>query len=371
MNSAAYATAGRLGMCVLVAVLSGCQSTRPAASEEATQRWNMARARVKAKLAIDQFESGNVAAAAGELAEAHRLDPDNPGLTALRARIFLAGGNVAAAAELLERTHLEGKEQAEIEYLLGVVRQQQERWSEAADAFRRASRLDDREVAYIVAATQALLQLGQPRAALELLESSAPRFGWTSAYQAALAECREQLDEWSAAAMAWQRVAAASDVTPDIRERLGTALYRAGRYADAATALSDLLDDGQASSPDLLRLMLAECYLEQGQHATARRQVELFLRSEPDDMRALRLLARCLGAAGEYESALRVTRRALAQNAGDITTLELTAALAWRSGDAEQAASVAGRLRRLDRDNLVARRILQQVLIPAPSGSGD
>ena len=371
MTSYAFRGGMSLGLLVALAALVGCQSEQPRAREQASQRWNQARAQVKVQLAADQFEAGNLGAAAGELAEANRLYPNNPDLVPLQARVWLAEGKIMRAKELLERTHLGGTAQAEIEYLRGVVAQQQEHWDEALSAFRRAGELDDQEVAYVVAAAQAWLQLGQPRAALEFLQSATARFGWTNAYQAALAECCGQLGDHGAAASAWQRAAAAGDAEPSLRERLAVALYRAGRHAEAIPVLTELLAGDQGGSSRLLRLMLAESFLLERQHAAARTQAQMILRHEQGDVLALRLLARCWAAGGELAPALRVARQALAADADDPRTLELVAALAWRTGDDRFAAATAGRLAQLDQQNPVAERILRSVEHGGPASEPD
>jgi len=339
------------------AVLLGCQTTQQQAREEATQRWNLARAQVKAKLAADQFAAGNVAAAARELTEVSRLMPDNPDLVPLQARIWLAEGRLSDAERLLEQTRREQPPRAAVEYLLGVVRQQQERWSEAHKLFVRAAELDPDEIGYVVAAAQADLQLGRPWEALRRLESAAPRLRWTSAYQAALAECHEQLGEWPAAAAAWERVVG-SDTTPATRERLAIALYRADRPADAVPVLQALLAEEPYAADTTLRLMLAQCYLATRQPAAARAQIELALRHDADNPAALRLLARSWAASGQFAPALRAAQRALNVDSVDVSTLELTAALAQRAGNQRLAASLAERLRQLDPQNALAARLL-------------
>ena len=52
--------------------LAGCaqQTTQIEARKEATGRWNMARARVKAQLAADQLAAGNVTDASAEIEKA-------------------------------------------------------------------------------------------------------------------------------------------------------------------------------------------------------------------------------------------------------------------------------------------------------------
>lgn len=338
----------------------GCANLEPTAKVAAAQRWNLARAQVKARLASDQFAVGDIRGAANELAEACRLAPDNPDFVPLRARVLLAEGDIPRAAELLEKTHLEGKQQAEIEYLQGVVRQQQQNWDNALCSYLRAVELDDEEVAYVVAVAQARLQLGQARAALDFLTRHASRFGWTNAYQAVLAESYEQVGDWPAAAAAWHQALDAAGAGADLRERLATALFRANRQAEAIPIFLPLLAKSAPGSSGPLRLMLAECYLAEGNIAAAREQVETVLQRAPGDASAQRLLIRVMAASGEYAAALRVARRALATSGNDTSLLESVTALAWRVGDKDLASATAARLLGADAQNPVAQRVLQQ-----------
>ena len=361
MSFSAVRRMGVLLPAALLALSAGCDGPQRQARQVATEHWNRARAQVKARLAADQFAAGNVAAAAGELNEATRLDPQNPALTPLRVRVLLAEGRINQATELLEQAKLEGPPQAELDYLLGVVRQQQQRWEEALDAFRRAAELDAEEINYVTAAAQVLLQLGRPQEALDLLTSKAATFNWRSAYQATIAECHEQLGGWAAAATAWRVVADTPDADAGTRERLAVALYRAGRYGDAIPVLLMLLNDGPPERTACLRPLLVECYLAEGRTAAARDQAQLAARAAPESPYVQRLLARALAAVGDYPAALRVAQRALTLSANDQTTLELLAALAWRVGNRELAESAARKLVERDGDNAVGRHVAQLV----------
>jgi tetratricopeptide (TPR) repeat protein len=351
-----------LALVLLTVLPPGCEAPQREAREQATQRWNIARAEVKARLAADQFEAGNVRAAESELAEACRLAPNHPEFVPLRAKVLLAEGQTAAARDLLEGTQAAGKTQAEIDYYLGVVWQQQQRWEEALTAYRRACGLDPDEVGYLVAATQARLQLGRATEALQTLTAAAERFGWTAAYQAALAECHEQLGDWPAASALWQRVAGAPGAPTLLRERLAVALFRAGRYADAVAELRFVLEDAANPAPEPLRRLLIESYVQTGQCAAAREQAQVLVQRTPNDVRSHALLARTLSLAGDEPGALRAIRRALALNENDLASLELGIALAWRAGEQADASVLATRLLALDDQNPVAQRVL--------SGSG-
>lgn len=344
--------------------IGGCAAQSGRARAEAEGRWRVARAQVKARLAADQFAAGNVAAASGELIEAHRLDPNNPDHIPLRVRIWLAEGRLDAAANLLEDTELAGPRQAEIEYLLGVVREQQQRWADALVAYQRAARLAPDEVAYVVAAAQGFLQIGQPRAALEYLGEHDRQFAWTDAFQAAVAECYEQMENWSAAASAWQRVVDSDGADRDTRERLAVTLFRARRYVEAIPLFEELLDEEPTRQGRWMQLMLAECYLAEGRGAAAREQVQAALRWDAEYVPALRLLARTWATSGDYAAALRCARQGRTLRSDDPLTLELIAALAWRSGQRSFAEATARELEALDPNNQVAQRILRRSEVP-------
>jgi len=346
---------------VLSLAFSGCASTQSQARQEATERWNQVRAQVKAKLASDQLAAGHIEDAATELAAAFRLDPANPELRTLQARICLAQGDLPAAERLLKGARAEDKPRAEIDYLLGVIQEQRLHLSAALEHFLRAADEEPHEVAYVVASVQVMLQLGQVEEARALLESRQPELGWTSAYHAALAECCEQLDDWAGAASAWQKVAGAND-DPGIRERLAMALYRAGRGAEAIPQLAQLLDEPETQASVPLRLALAECLLENRQPGTAHDQLRLVLREHPRNVTALRLLARAFAQQQQFDRARQTAEQALQLAPDDPQTLELAAALAFRTGDKTRARLLAEQILQSfpDMDSSVARHILAQ-----------
>ncbi len=357
----------RYGVFLSCILVFACQSTQREAREQAAQRWDRARADVKVKLAADQFAAGDIRGASAQLAEACRLAPDAPDFIPLRVRVLLAEGQLAAAEELLRGDAAASEAQtADVAYLRGVVCQQQQRWDAACAAFEQAAELAPDDVAYLVAATQARLQLGQPQAALEHLTAGAERHGWTETYQATLAECHEQLGDWPAAAAAWRRVAGAAGVDAEPRARLGLALFQAGRYADAIPELLHATAAAATGEVAVLRLGLAECYLNVGQAALARAQVQLAARAAPDDVRVFTLLAQTHAACGDFDLARQAGTRALRLAPDNPRTLELAAALAWRAGDQAAAAAAAAHLSARDPDNPIARHILAPALVPQP-----
>jgi Tfp pilus assembly protein PilF len=340
---------------LVLLALVGCQAPGPTARDEANKTWSAARAQVKYRLAADQLTVGNLPAAAVELQEATRLDPDNPLSPALRARLLLAEGHVTGAADLLAANQGAGPRQADSAYLLGIARQQQQRWTEALAAFQRAYETDPEQVAYLAAVVQTLLQLERPDDALATLTAARERCGWSAAYQAALAECHEQRGDWSAAATAWQAVAGAPSSDAELRERWARALCRAARFTEARGVLRELRAAAPADAGSVgVRLLSAECALAEGDLAAAQAELRSVLRADAEHGGALRLLARCRAQAGDYEGAWQLAERLRQAAPRDVHTLELCAALAWRAGRQEAAVAAAGALAALMPDNAVA-----------------
>ncbi len=343
-----------------LALLCGCQAPQQKAQVEATQRWNVARAQVKARLAADQFAAGDLAAAAKEMNEARKLDPENPALVPLQARIWLAEGKLGPAAALLEKAGHQSPPDAEAVYLLGVVRQQQEKWDAALAAYEQAAALEPAEPHYAATVAQTYLQRREPQRALEFLDSVAASLSWLDDYQAARAEACEQAGDWAGAATAWQRIAQGPGADVTIRERLADALYRAGRFDEAVPLLEALCDQPDAGAARRNRVQLVEGLLAAGRPAAAREQAQALVQGHPNDAPALRLLARTLAAEGDCAAARRVIGQALAADADDPLTMELAAALAWREGEFDAAAALAGRLAQRQPGNVGAARILER-----------
>lgn len=354
--------------------LYGCEAPQQRDRVEAEQRWSMARARVKARLAADQFASGHLEDAARELAEALRLAPEATIWLPLQARIYLAQGHTKDAEAVLASVPADAPERAEADYLLGVIRQQQGRWQDALQAYETAARGDASQQEYQLAAAQAHLQSGRPAEALEILGQAEQRFGVDPAILATRAESLENMGEFSAAATAWRSVLASGEAPAGLQTRLAFALYRAGAWAEAIPALETSLEQQDAASApaeaeEMLRLTLARCCLFTGRFAAARQEAQTILQRSPEHVRALRLLACSLVGLGDAAGALRVAQRALAADADDPLSIELAAALAARNSDSVLAQRLAERLLTRDATHPIARYILDRADAAAASST--
>lgn len=353
------------GLCWL-ALLCGCQSIN-ADRVAARERWNKARGDVQARLASELLANGAVAEAEAKLREARRLTSDTDSLVLSAGKIEIAKGAFGKARQTLDRIAPGAPERGEAEYLIGVTWLAQQKWNEAARSFDQASRLSPDDEEYVIAASQALLQSGDPSAAEEKITRWATAHGWSAALYAALAECYEQSEDWASAAEAWTKVGGGGSRGAGARTRLALALYRAGRLAEAAPLLRDELNADPEEAPDSLRMALVDCAIEDSDAGAARSYLTPLIQSSPRSPAVQRRLAQILALEHRWPEALRVLESLLATRAEDSAALELAAAIALRSGQTRQAESFAQRLRRSSPEkNPIAERILAARTASAP-----
>ncbi len=345
---------------VIALTCAGCESAGfRVAKEQSEQRWNAARGKVKAQLASDQLESGNITAAAVELAEAMRANPDDDDLIPLQARVHLAAGELNQAQRALERGY--GPDAApEVDYLLGVVWQQREQWDAALECFERAATKAPREVAYATAYAQTLTQRGRAPEARDWLVNVAHELAYTAAYQATLGEAYEAAGDDRAALTCWRKVAESGERDPRLRQRLALALCKAGETQDAIPLLRELIAEDNPGA-DALRVKLAECLLVLEEFDAARDVALETLRRRPGDVGAMCVMAHVLTRRGAEREAFDQARRAVALEPDNIAALELATTLALRTGQHEQARAYATRLLALEADHPIARVVLERL----------
>jgi len=153
----------------------------------------------------------------------------------------------------------------------------------------------------------------------------------------------------------------------EAQRNLGRAFYRAGRYAEAGTALAQGL--GEASDPDELRLLASALALaDDAQGAVLALERAAFVL--PSDARVRQELGRAYARAGRATDAVRAFRSAIAKDPSDLTAWQPLGQASLQGGqrdDAIVALEVASRLDAVDRAGLalLADLELESGLAPA------
>src|SRR3954466_841941 len=113
---------------LLLAAMAGCDSNqKPKPTQKAlvTQQWNSARAAVMGTMATEQYKNGNLDKARESVDGALKLNPTNAALHVLSGKIALEQGQLDQADKELQTAQFADANNAEADYLRGVVYQ---RW---------------------------------------------------------------------------------------------------------------------------------------------------------------------------------------------------------------------------------------------------
>lgn len=336
-NRSVTRTAGVI-LGILASLLSGCVQNQMEPAREAGQaRWNAARAQVKLQLAEEQFAAGELDTAALTLASARELNPDQPTLALLEARLDLSRGDLSAAQRTLDGANPELSETAERYYLAGMLAEATQAWPEAQAAYDHALQLRPEDFAYLSAAVQVRLTQQRATDALDLLKRAEGLHRWSTPYQILIAECHEQRGDWGRAAEAWGEVVTAE---PEVssEERFALALVRARRFDQARTLLERLTaqtTDTEAKLP--LLYALADCYLMLGSTSKAERIMGDALELGGSEQRLLTTLARVAAQQGAWQSASRLADQAVGNAPTTPESIALAAALALKAHDLRTA----------------------------------
>jgi Flp pilus assembly protein TadD len=237
-----------------VLALSSCASQpakTPKQKEAAQKQWNGARSGVLYGLARDQYQAGEFETSRQTIGEALKLSPDNATLHVLAGKIQIEQGAFEPAETSLKRAAELDANNAEAQYLLGVIYQRWQRYAEASAAYAAAVAKAPAELAYLLAESEMLVQLGREDEALTLLSNKVVYFENSAAIRDAVGLLLSRRNRHAEAVPYFRQasILAADDDT--IREHLALSLYRSNDYREAASQLNRLTSSSAAKRSDL------------------------------------------------------------------------------------------------------------------------
>lgn len=274
---------------IVVAVLllgASCarQSKQPTVSEQAQSRWNAARATVLYNLGRDQYAAGNFESARKSVTEALRLDPTNANVLVLSARLDIESGRLESAVAALQAARESAPLDPEPDYLLGVIAQRWQRCDEALQHYASATTKNPNELAYLLAQSEMLVQLGRPDEALSMLQSKVVHYENSAAIRDAVGQLLMQAGRPAEAAEMFRQASILASEDAAIREHLGLALYQSGRFREANEVLTRLTGEEPFASRADLWLAIGECRLKLGRFAEARSAFETASGLDPHEV---------------------------------------------------------------------------------------
>jgi Flp pilus assembly protein TadD len=302
--------------CVALAALAitlcstGCQNNKQKNSKEATARWNKARAGVMLSLATDQFKAGNLDQARTTVDGALKLDPKNPSLRVLSAKLMLEEGQLEAAERELEAARQAAPNAAEAYYLSGVVYQRWQKPQMAYEFYTAAADKAPAELAYVIARAEMLVDLARNNEALALLQEKVNYFENSPAIRDAYGQLLVQAGRYGDAVDMFRQASLLADDDLSLRERFGLALYYDKQYVEAADVLGKLLEkDAFKDRADLLAA-LGQSQLQTGKPREAKRSFDAATQKDPSSTKTWLGLARASMEASDFKRCEIALRKA-------------------------------------------------------------
>ncbi len=347
----------------------GSNKTKATNKKQAEQRWNSARAGVMLTLARDQYAGGNFDKCRKTIDDALKLDPQNPQLRMLSAKLSLEQGQL----ELAERELLVVREKlptdAESRYLGGVIYPRWQKPQAAYEMYAAAGERAPAELAYLLAEAEMLVSLDRQAEALTLLQTKVVYFESSPAIRDAVGQLLARAKRYREAADVLRQasILAADDNT--IRERLGMTLYHDKQFKEAADVLEKLMLDERFATRSDLYAVLGESQLQVGRYREARANYERAVELDPASGHLYLGLGRAAMECNDLKRAELALRKAQSIDPQAAEAHLMTGYLRLRQNRMKEALAAFQKAATLDRKDSVALCMIGYVY--EKTGRGD
>lgn len=276
MNTKAAIIAAALAS---LSLLVGCANQK-SQKQAAAEQWGRTRATVLLSLANDQFRSGNLDKSADTVNQAMAMDPTSVELHVLKARLEIEKGHLESAIRTIATARAISPENAEADYLLGVVHQRWQKPQEALDAYSAAARKKPDDIAYLMAQAEMLVTMDRQSEALDLLLARVVYFEHSAAIRDAIGQLYGQTGDPVKAIEYFRQASVLDSDDRSIRERFAIALFRSGQYAEAQSQFMRLLRDPESKDRVDLLVAAAKCEWELNMFIESRKHFEAAANAE-------------------------------------------------------------------------------------------
>ena len=352
------------GLALFVALSMGCHSvSHEVAKQQAEERWNHVRARVKFQLAEQHYRRGLFDEVAVVVSESLALDPRQADAYVLLARAQLELSRPASAEQAVDAARRAGVDCADLHYTAGVILEQRDQLEDAIQEYARALALAPGHVDALMAQAECLVALDRAPQALELLDANADRFDDGDMVTILGAHIAVRMGDLEGAIERYGRASEALKRDRVVAEEWGLLLAQAGRCHEAVDVLRALVD-----SPDdvhesgATHRALARCFLVLGDPLSAQRVLADYAPSHPDDPIAQLLLSKAAVETGDLLTAAYAVDLARRQDPHNPEVALLTATIEWRRGFHGAAAETLYQLLEHDPDDVDGLCLLAEVL---------
>lgn len=270
---------------IAVGGLVGCTSHKQA-RVEAHQRWYETRASVLLSVGEDQFRVGDLDGAGNSAKEALALSPKMTSAHMLLARVAIEQGRYVQAQQILLAVAGQEPSNAQIPYLMGVVKERRREYGHALRFYDKARALSAHNAAYVLASAEVLAALDRADEGLALIEGKLPELDPTAGLHQVAGELAMLAGKPGKAAEHYTQARMLAPDNLDIQVSLAKADFFAGRYRAATIILDRLIAEEKdyADRPWMLT-MLGDSHLALGHSREAKACFVRATELEPADAR--------------------------------------------------------------------------------------
>jgi len=339
---------------VLTLATAGCANQKNKNSKEAQARWARARANVMCSLARDQYKAGAFDKCRKTLDDGIKIDPTNPQLHILSARLAIEQGQLELAERELELARKFSPNDPEGYYLSGVVYQRWQKPERAYEFYTAASDKAPAELPYLLARSEMLVELERQDEALNLLQGKVVYFENSAAIRDAVGQLLMQKKDYHGAVDMFRQASVLEESEPAFKERLGVALYFDKQYGEAADVLSKLVTrEGYGQRADLL-VALGESQLNSSKARDARGTFETATQQDPASVKAWLGLGRAAMELKDFRRAELAMKKAQSLDAKSVDASLMLGYLRLRQNRMQEALAAFQKASGLDPKDTVS-----------------
>jgi Tfp pilus assembly protein PilF len=261
--------------------------------KDARQRWDDQRAKMATNLAEGCYQRGELARARQHIEEVVKNGAQYAPAYQLAARLAVEKGEFDKAGDYAATAVRIDPDSPEAHYILGTVHQTLSHLEEALEEFTVAAELGRSDGKYALAQAEMLVALDKPEEALTVLRAAVDRLPGKADAHTALGDVLTLLKQYEEAAGSYRIALRLSPSQAGLKERLATALYRSGAYAEAEPILADLGAVEPTRGAAWILDMRATCLMATGHTAEARTLCRPEVEARAASAAPLVVLAQC------------------------------------------------------------------------------
>lgn len=248
---------------LLAPSLAGCnQSSLVEEKADAKNRWLELRSSMMLDMAKQQFNTGDLTQAERSVKNGMSIDPTHPGLHVLAGRIELERGKLERAYHLFAAAIELDPEKPEAYYYQGLVMQRWQRYEGSLDFYQKAFDREADNASYLLAVSEAMVELDRVDDALALLESKREYFDQNAGVRAAIGQLYFMKGQPARAVEYFSQASLLEPEDARLQEHLGFALAADGKYPQAIEALKNVLKSPAEKDRADIKRALASAYLK-------------------------------------------------------------------------------------------------------------